>query len=52
MTKEEIRELINHIRDVSLLLQTAHISNNEYQDLIEKQARLSLLLKAIEEFID
>lgn len=44
MSKEE---LLEHIKEVSLLLKEANISNEKYQELIDKQARLSLLIQAL-----
>ena len=39
------RELLEHIHEVSLLLKDLDISNEKYQDLILKQAKLALYLK-------
>lgn len=44
MSKEEILE---HIKEVSLLLKETNISDEKYQELINKQARLSLLIQAL-----
>ena len=44
MSKEEILE---HIQEVSLILKESNISNEKYQELIDKQARLSLLIQAL-----
>lgn len=41
----EKKELLDHILEVSLLLKDLDISNEKYQDLISKQAKLSLYLK-------
>lgn len=41
----EKKELSEHIHEVSLLLKDLDISNEKYQDLILKQAKLALYLK-------
>lgn len=44
MSKEEILE---HIREASLYLKELNISDEKYQELIDKQAKLSLLIQAL-----
>lgn len=41
----EKKELSEHIHEMSLLLKDLDISNEKYQDLILKQAKLALYLK-------